>query len=192
MHSPELSIFLDNEGNYAAQLDLVPPSPVVREEERNLQLVLDANPVTTADPTTRDLGAGGDQQADDPIYAFEDAMIDGDGLHELFSELPIHMDANLEPHALYDALVGHFLGPTGEQDPNLLRRYRFGHNNEFWFKKLATRMTYGGADPTLWMLACQESGTGSDGGTAAGSFSQERESLEELVAPDVGARLIKL
>lgn len=187
MHGSVNPMLFESHGE-SPQLNLV-PGPV-GQEQRNLDVVLDAS-LVTADSTMRDIDAEY-RQLDDPTYAFGDAMIDEDGLHDFFTALPITMDANLEPQALDDALVGHFVGPTGEQDPGLLRRYRFGENNEFWFKKLATRMTSEGTDPTLWMIAYPELGTGSDGGTAAGSGSPARQTLEELVAPDVGARLIKL
>lgn len=98
-----------------------------------------------------------------------------------------------EASPLDDDTLRYYVGPTGEQDPNLLRRYRFNDHNEFWFKKLGIRTTSPGPNPTLWMLSLsKQHPVISDDSIRQSPTDKQRELLESLVQPNIGGRIISL
>lgn len=147
--------------------------------------LLDENWVTTG-PDVPDAGSMDSLDPHLPV------VVDDDILHQPFPDLSVNLNPSNGPPPLDDGLYHHFLGPTSEHDPNLLRRYRLNEQHEIWFKKLAIRMTSGGVLPTFHVLslptyAPQEYPPSPD----LPGFDNKAE-LEGLVANDVGERLIEL
>ncbi|CAD0084064.1 unnamed protein product, partial [Aureobasidium vineae] len=77
-------------------------------------------------------------------------------------------------------------GLTGDMDPYLMRRYNFGPDNSFVFKRLSVRSMSQDVHPVqLLVTNAVEDVDDSDDNTTRGH-------LEQLVEPDVGIRLISL
>jgi hypothetical protein len=118
---------------------------------------------------------------------------DQNDLGSIADRLTFSLEDNPVSQPLGDVLVSHFIGPTGEHDPNLIRRYRFNANHELWFKKLAFRATSHGANPTQWLLTMPDKPNDPDAFSPdTRSIPDDRAALENLVPNDIGDRLIKL
>jgi hypothetical protein len=81
-------------------------------------------------------------------------------------------------------------GLTGDMDPYLMQRYNFGPDHNFVFKRLAVRSMTQDIHPVQLLVSAAPDTTGAD--RLDGEKDPLRIQLEQLVSPDVGARLIAL
>ncbi|OHW91413.1 fungal specific transcription factor domain-containing protein [Colletotrichum incanum] len=95
-----------------------------------------------------------------------------------------------------DATPGHnaqVIGLSGESDPYLLHLYRFGEKNECAFQQLHIRsMGLDDGVPTQFMLQSNSLARKAQPGGLAGSESDLRSEVANLVPDEVGKRLISL
>ena len=147
----------------------------------------------SADATSAEILPDG-HQSEGSIHITADVTMDENVLDEFFSGIPANLDVDSGLHTLNDSFVQYSIGPTGEQDPNLLGRYRMSEQNEIWFKKLATRITSKGLEQTQFMLALPEPQIDLESRSTSSSPAvvQERVPLETIVPFEIGDRLIKL
>ncbi len=189
---PQPLIMVDGDGQYNDQTGHA-SNVVLEQATPSVDFFLDGN-WALADPTLGEFSMDDRNPAAGAAHGLDDAVLEEESLSGFLAGLP-HLDASPgNPHALDDDLVSHFVGPTSEQDPNLLRRYRFDDSSEIRFKKLATRITSDGPNPTLWTLSVPETPAESEGRVvlSPSSSSEEKLALEALVPPEVGHRLITL
>lgn len=77
-------------------------------------------------------------------------------------------------------------GLTGDMDPYLMQRYKFGPDNKFVFKRLTVQSMSQDVHPVQLLAYNQTEGTDEL------NDDTTRELLEQLVSPDVGTRLVSL
>ncbi|KAE8869289.1 hypothetical protein PTNB73_04342 [Pyrenophora teres f. teres] len=131
----------------------------------------------------------------DPSAGFwlDQAMIDMDvqafnHINTSPNDASVHHLGLPSPSALGSETTSVLCGLTGDMDPYLMQRYKFGPDNNFVFKRLAVRSMTQHIHP-VQMLVSNIVDMGDEISQNSHSFRQQ---LEKLVSPDVGVRLISL
>ncbi|KAB8212544.1 hypothetical protein BDV34DRAFT_208264 [Aspergillus parasiticus] len=156
-------------------------SPRVVEQLYDMSLVRGLE-----DPPASVLGSG-DHGIMDALML---SMYEGQGLS------PIQPNPALGPPSLdnHPSLSSQLCGLTGDMDPYVLRHYRFDARAEFPFSKLAIRSVQDTEMPVQFLLSNPELSNESKAATSlAAPFAEEAlPELSQIVAPEIGERLIQL
>ncbi|KAB8272972.1 hypothetical protein BDV30DRAFT_226962 [Aspergillus minisclerotigenes] len=135
------------------------------------------------------------------------ASVLGSGDHGIMDELmlsiyegqglsPIQPNPALGPPSLdnHPSLSSQLCGLTGDMDPYVLRHYRFDARAEFPFSKLAIRSVQDTEMPVQFLLSKPELSNNSKAATSPEALFAEEAlpELSQIVAPEIGERLIKL
>ncbi|BAE55935.1 unnamed protein product [Aspergillus oryzae RIB40] len=138
------------------------------------------------DPPTSVLGSGDHGIMDELMLS----IYEGQGLS------PIQPNPALGPPSLdnHPSLSSQLCGLTGDMDPYVLRHYRFDARAEFPFSKLAIRSVQDAEMPVQFLLSKPELSNESKAASSLEALFAEEAlpELSQIVAPEIGERLIKL
>lgn len=85
------------------------------------------------------------------------------------------------------------MGPTGDQDPHLIKYHRFNSQNVFTYNRISYRTVVDRESSVQFELTRSDhSSAKADQNSNATALIDERNKLEKLIPPDAGVRLIQL
>lgn len=114
-------------------------------------------------------------------------------LRESSSERELIFPESLSLDSIPEHVDLQVMGPTGDQDPHLIKYHRFNSQNIFTYNRISYRTVVDRESSVQFELTrADHSVTKTGEGSNATTLLDEKTKLERLIPPDAGVRLIQL